>query len=73
VIVHGTVSGQVATKPSGIEDALPPLPGDRAEITTKFEPSLTPSPGDRLRLGMGAQRVHIFDGRTGDAIVPPTA
>ena len=73
VIVHGTVSGQVATKPSEIEEALAPLPGDRAEITTKFEPSLTPSPGDRLRLGMGAQRVHVFDGRTGDAIVPATA
>jgi multiple sugar transport system ATP-binding protein len=73
VIVHGTVSGQVATKPSGIEDSLSPLPGDRAEITTKFEPSLTPSPGDRIRLSLGADRVHVFDGRTGDAIVPATA
>jgi ABC-type sugar transport system ATPase subunit len=73
VIVHGTVSGQVATKPSEIEEALAPLPGDRAEITTKFEPSLTPSPGDRIRLGLGAQRVHVFDGRTGDAIAPATA
>ena len=52
---------------------LPRLPGDRAEITTKFEPSLRPSPGDRIRLGLGAQRVHVFDGRTGDAIVPATA
>ena len=73
VIVHGTVSGQVATKPSGIEDALARLPGDRAEITAKFEPSLTPSPGDRIRLGLGAQRVHVFDGPTGDAIVSATA
>ena len=27
------------------------LPGDRAEITTKFEPTLRPSPGERMRLG----------------------
>ena len=39
VIVHGTVSGQVATSRPGTK-MRSPLPGDRAEITTKFEPSL---------------------------------
>jgi ABC-type sugar transport system ATPase subunit len=73
VIVHGTVTGQVATTPSGDDEVLPPLPGDRAEITAKFEPSLRPSPGERMRLGISPQLVHVFDGRTGDAIVPATA
>jgi ABC-type sugar transport system ATPase subunit len=70
VIVHGTVSGQVATTPSGDNEVLPPLPGDRAEITAKFEPSLRPSPGERMRLGVASQHVHVFDGRTGEAILP---
>ncbi len=73
VIVHGTVSGQVVTRPSGDEEVLLPLPGDRAEITTKFEPSLRPSPGERIRLGVAPEHVHVFDGRTGEAIVPATA
>jgi hypothetical protein len=73
VIVHGTVSGQIATRPSGDEEVLLPLPGDRAEITTKFEPALRPSPGERMRLGVAPEHVHVFDGRTGDAIVPATA
>ena len=72
VIVHGTVSGQVATTPSGDDEVLPPLPGDRAEITTKFEPSLRPSPGEQMRLGVASEHVHVFDGRTGDAIVAAT-
>jgi multiple sugar transport system ATP-binding protein len=73
VIVHGTVGGQLATAATGDEEVLAPLSGDRAEITTKFEPSLLPSPGDRIRLGIAPQHVHVFDGRTGEAIVPATA
>ncbi len=73
VIVHGTVGGQVATRPSGDEEVLAPLTGDRAEITTKFEPSLRPSPGERIRLGVAPEHVHVFDGRTGEAIVAATA
>jgi ABC-type sugar transport system ATPase subunit len=73
VIVHGTVGGQVATTPSGDDEVLPPLPGERAEITTKFEPSLRPSPGERMRLGVAPQHVHVFDGRTGEVIVPGVA
>jgi multiple sugar transport system ATP-binding protein len=73
VIVHGTVSGQVATTPSGDDEMLPPLPGDRAEVTAKFEPSLRPSPGEGMRLGIPPHLVHVFDGRTGDAVVPSTA
>jgi ABC-type sugar transport system ATPase subunit len=73
VIVHGTVSGQVATRPSGDEEILAPLPGDRAEITTKFESTLRPSPGDRMRLSIAPHHVHVFDGRTGDVIVQATA
>jgi sn-glycerol 3-phosphate transport system ATP-binding protein len=69
VIVHGTVSGQVATSPSGDDEVLPPLPGERAEITTKFEPTLRPSPGDRMHLGIAPVHVHVFDGKTGDAII----
>jgi sn-glycerol 3-phosphate transport system ATP-binding protein len=69
VIVHGTVSGQVATSPSGDDEVLPPLPGGRAEITTKFEPTMRPSPGDRMHLGIPPANVHVFDARTGDAII----
>ena len=51
LIVHGTVSGQVAATPSGDEEVLPPLAGDRAEITTKFEPSLARRPGNGCASG----------------------
>jgi sn-glycerol 3-phosphate transport system ATP-binding protein len=73
VIVHGTVNGEVATTPSGDDEVLAPLPGARAEVTTKFESSLRPSPGERMRLSVGAEHLHVFDGRTGDAIVPAVA
>jgi sn-glycerol 3-phosphate transport system ATP-binding protein len=69
VIVHGTVSGTLVTAPSGDDEVLPRLAGERAEITTKFEPTLRPSPGERLRLAIAPQHVHVFDGRTGDVIV----
>ncbi|MGH2595974.1 MAG: ABC transporter ATP-binding protein [Actinomycetota bacterium] len=69
VIVHGTVSGQVAAAPSGEAEVLPPLPGERAAVTTKFDPSLRPTPGDRIRLGVAPGHVHVFDARTGDAVL----
>jgi multiple sugar transport system ATP-binding protein len=69
VIVHGTVSGTLVTAPSGDDEVLPRLAGDRAEITTKFEPTLRPSPGERMRLAIAPHHVHVFDGRTGDVIV----
>jgi len=69
VIVHGTVSGTLVTAPSGDDEVLPRLAGERAEITTKFEPTLRPSPGERMRLAIAAHHVHVFDGRTGDVIV----
>jgi hypothetical protein len=69
VIVHGTVIGHVATAPSGEEDVLPPLPGERAAITTKFDPSTRPTPGDRIHLGVAPAHVHVFDARTGNSIV----
>ncbi|MEO8423580.1 MAG: sn-glycerol-3-phosphate ABC transporter ATP-binding protein UgpC [Actinomycetota bacterium] len=73
VIVHGTVSGTLVTAPSGDDEVLPRLAGDRAEITTKFEPTLRPSPGERMRLAIAPHHVHVFDGRTGDVIVQATA
>jgi multiple sugar transport system ATP-binding protein len=69
VIVHGTVSGTLVTAPSGDDEVLPRLAGDRAEITTKFEPTLRPTPGERIRLTIAPHHVHVFDGRTGDVIV----
>src|SRR4249919_894419 len=69
VIVHGTVSGTLVTAPSGDDEVLPRLAGERAEITTKFEPTLRPSPGERMRLAIEPHHVHVFDGRTGDVIV----
>jgi sn-glycerol 3-phosphate transport system ATP-binding protein len=69
VIVHGTVSGTLITAPSGDDEILPRLAGERAEITTKFEPTLRPSPGERMRLAIAPHHVHVFDGRTGDVIV----
>ncbi len=69
VIVHGTVSGTLVTAPSGDDEVLPRLAGERAEITTKFEPTLRPSPGERMRLAIAPHHVHVFDGRTGDVIV----
>jgi ABC-type sugar transport system ATPase subunit len=68
VIVHGTVGGQVASAPSGADEVLAPLPGERAEITAKFEPSLRPSPGDRIHVGVAPEQVHVFDARSGGSI-----
>jgi len=68
VIVHGTVSGTLVKAPSGDDEVLPRLAGDRAEITTKFEPTLRPTPGERMRLTIAPHHVHVFDGRTGDVI-----
>ncbi len=69
VIVHGTVSGTLVTAPSGDDEVLPRLAGERAEITTKFEPTLRPTPGERMHLAIAPTHVHVFDGRTGDVIV----
>jgi sn-glycerol 3-phosphate transport system ATP-binding protein len=69
VIVHGTVSGTLVTAPSGDDEVLPRLAGERAEITTKFEPTLRPTPGERMRLMIAPHHVHVFDGRTGEVIV----
>ena len=68
VIVHGSVAGQLVTAPSGTQAVLSPLPGERAELTAKFEPTVRPTPGERLRLGVDPAKAHVFDARTGDAI-----
>ncbi len=69
VIVHGTVSGQVASiETEGGEEPLPPLPGSRAEITARLEPHDRPKPGERLPLGVRPDQVHVFDARTGAAV-----
>jgi ABC-type sugar transport system ATPase subunit len=73
VIVHGTVGGQVASAPSGADEVLAPLPGERAEITAKFEPSLRPSPGDRIHVGVSPELAHVFDARSGEAISTTTS
>jgi sn-glycerol 3-phosphate transport system ATP-binding protein len=71
VIVHGTVNGQVATATADAGDELlPPLLGERAEITAKMDPAVRPSPGDAMRLGVTVDRAHVFDARTGAAIGP---
>jgi multiple sugar transport system ATP-binding protein len=68
VIVHGSVTGQLVTAPSGTEVVLTPLPGERAELTAKFDPTIRPAPGERLRLGVDPAKAHVFDARSGDAI-----
>jgi ABC-type sugar transport system ATPase subunit len=69
VIVHGTVSGQVAGSATGGDDELlPPLPGERAAVTAKLDPAVRPSAGDAMRLGVLVERAHVFDARTGAAL-----
>ncbi len=70
VIVHGTVSGQLAEIETGEEKAEIPagLPGSRAVITARFDPQVRPAPGTRMALGVVPERVHVFDARTGTAI-----
>ena len=67
VIVHGSVSGELATAPTGEAEILPPLPGARAEFTAKFDPSVRPTPGERLRVSVDPAKVHVFDSKTGNA------
>jgi multiple sugar transport system ATP-binding protein len=69
VIVHGTVSGQVASVDMGSEEELlPPLPGSRALITARLEAHERPRLGEVLPLGVPLETVHVFDARTGAAI-----
>jgi len=69
VIVHGTVNGQLATAPAvDADELLPRLPGERAEVTVKFDPSVRPASGERLRLGVDPSTVHVFDARSGSTI-----
>jgi ABC-type sugar transport system ATPase subunit len=69
VIVHGTVSGQLAAAPTAdADELLPRLPGERAEVTAKFDPAIRPTSGDRLRLGVDPATVHVFDARSGVTI-----
>ena len=68
VIVHGSVAGQLVTAPSGTDVVLAPLPGERAELTAKFDPTIRPAPGERLRLGVDPAKAHLFDARSGEAI-----
>jgi len=68
VIVHGSVLGQLATAPTGAVEVLPPLPGERADLTAKFDPTVRPKVGERLRLSVDPTKAHVFDARSGLAL-----
>ena len=70
VIVHGSVTGQLASVDTGEDEGelLPPLPGSRAVITARFDPSLRPKAGERIPLGVDPAAVHVFDAVSGIAV-----
>ena len=71
VLVHGTVAGEAAASGAEEEDLgvlAVGVSGTRAPVTVRLDPRTRPVPGGELRLSVDADRVHLFDARTGAAI-----
>ncbi len=71
VLVHGTVAGEAATSGAEEEDLgvlAVGVSGARAPVTVRLDPRTRSVPGEELRLSVDADRVHLFDARTGAAI-----
>ncbi|MFL5766856.1 MAG: ABC transporter ATP-binding protein, partial [Actinomycetota bacterium] len=66
---HGTAAGSVVESGAEEMDELPLLAaGSRAPVVARFQPDDEPAPGDILRLGIPADRIMLFDARSGAAI-----
>ncbi len=68
IVVHGSTAGTPVETGAEEEELPTMLEGSRAPITARFDPGVRFHPGDRPRLGVPAERLHLFDLRTGAAI-----
>ncbi len=67
-LVHGTVAGAAVQSGAEEEKEILAAPASRAPVTAIFTAADQPAPGDRVRVGVAADRIHLFDLATGAAI-----
>jgi ABC-type sugar transport system ATPase subunit len=68
LIVHGSVTADIARSPEAGEAALLTRGAARAEVVACLSPRERPAEGSTIRLGVDPAEVHVFDADTGLAI-----
>jgi multiple sugar transport system ATP-binding protein len=68
LIVHGSVTAEIASSPEAGEAALLTRGAARAEVVACLSPRERPTEGSTIRLGVDPAEVHVFDADTGLAI-----
>jgi ABC-type sugar transport system ATPase subunit len=68
LIVHGSVTAEIASSPEAGEAALLTRGAARAEVVACLSPRERPAEGSTIRLGVDPAEVHVFDADTGLAI-----
>jgi multiple sugar transport system ATP-binding protein len=68
LIVHGSVTADIASSPEAGEAALLTRGAARAEVVACLSPRERPAEGSTIRLGVDPAEVHVFDADTGLAI-----
>jgi multiple sugar transport system ATP-binding protein len=68
LIVHGSVTADIASSPEAGEAALLTRGAARAEVVACLSPRERPAAGSTIRLGVDPAEVHVFDADTGVAI-----
>ena len=68
LIVHGSVTADIASSPEAGEAALLTRGSARAEVVACLSPRERPAPGSTIRLGVDPAEVHVFHADTGIAI-----
>jgi len=68
LIVHGSVTADIASSPEAGEAALLTRGAARAEVVACLSPRERPAEGSTIRLGVDPAEVHVFDADTGMAI-----
>jgi multiple sugar transport system ATP-binding protein len=65
LIVHGSVTADIASSPEAGEAALLTRGAARAEVVACLSPRERPAEGSTIRLGVDPAEVHVFDADTG--------
>jgi ABC-type sugar transport system ATPase subunit len=68
-VIHGTTAGSVVESGAEEMEEIPLLvEGSRAPIVARLQTNRDLRPGDAMRLSIPAERILLFDARTGAAI-----
>jgi sn-glycerol 3-phosphate transport system ATP-binding protein len=71
-ILYASVRGERAVA-AGADAGLPPLPSERATIIARLDARRQPSVGETISLAFSREDMRLFDGTTGDALLPPSS